>query len=210
MSNNFISPHNLPLISDYLTRRETSITTLIGEIPVNELTTHSDLERETVRIEKEILLTTVQLGEIEFITCETSKSGSFKKENETTKANSQFVHQLSIPYTGDKVLFTCSPVGGVSKSPKPVVIIPIKNTIIINIALNEYNPQLAIHSAMKQMGETLDLLEKNNSTAIEWNKKAKQQISELLRVKFEQISNSSNAKTYTMDSKKNPFQKREA
>ncbi|MFZ4455121.1 MAG: hypothetical protein ACOYOT_02770 [Bacteroidales bacterium] len=210
MSNNFISPHNLPLISDYLTRRETSIASLIGELSLSDLATTSDVEREKVRIEKEILLTPVELGEIEFIACETLKSGSLQKENETAKVNNQFTHRLSIPFIGDKVLFTCSPVGGVSKSPKPVVIIPIKNTIIINIALNEYNPQLAIHSAMEQMGETLDLLEKNNSTAIEWNKKAKQQISELLRAKFDQISNSSNAKTYTMDSKKNPFQKREA
>ena len=178
MSNNFISPHNLPLITDYLVRRENALDSHIAELTLEELGEIADAEREKSRIEREILLNPVTLGEIELDGCQPETIQNMESNSPT-----QFTHKVVIPFSGDKVLFTCSPIGGVRRSNNnPMIIIPLKNKIIINIGLDEYNPPLASETAKGFMKETLSLIKRNNDTVIEWN----QQMIEIIAKRVDQ------------------------
>lgn len=188
MSNNFISPHNLPLISDYLARRESGIVSLVEKLMLSDLEASLDFEKAKFRIEKEIMLTPVTLGEIELSSHLVEKEMLKSSGNDAVRITHRHTHRISIPFTGDKVLFTCSPVGGIpNQHPNPIVVIPLKDSIIINVELTEYNPELAIETANNNMTHTLSLLERNNKTVMEWNDSVAKIIDKSLREKRAQL-----------------------
>lgn len=200
MKNNFISPHNLPLISAFLRRRETNIAILINSLTLIDVHDEFMFRSTLSRIKAEILVEPVELGEIEYAEYELQTNKS-KANKENKKNDKFFIHQIIVPYTGDKAIFCYTPEEGYTLiDPSQVSIIPLSKCLVINIGLTELNPELAIAEAKALMNLTIQFIEKNNVTVQKWNHATEQLIKEKLKEKRDQLIHQFKPQNYNIKS----------
>lgn len=201
MKNNFIAPHNLPQISSFLSRREACIDILINSLTIVDVEDEFMYQKTNQRIRSEILVEPVEMGDIEYVEYELQVNKSKTKQAEEKKNDKFYIHQVIVPYTGNKAIFCYSPDEAYSQiDPSQVSIIPLTKCLVINIGLTELNPDLAIAEAKAMMNLTIQFIEKNNATVLKWNVAAEQNIESKLRQKRSQLIAQQKSQSYKIRS----------
>ena len=189
MKNNFISPKNLPSISQFLKRQEVTMNSLVGNLKINDVKDNTVLLEAIQRIKKSVLLNPVDIGEPQFVDYELDESLSKQKKNfRRENSNNHLIHQIYIPFTGNKELFSYTPEQDLTLlQTDQVVIIPYSNNLIVYVDLQEFNPTLAILEATKLLNLTTQFVESNNKLLDDWNLSIAQRIDEKIKSKREQL-----------------------
>ncbi len=187
MKNNFISPHNLPPFADFLKRREADIKSAINGLTLQDVQDDEMFEKTQFRVKNEILLKLVEFGDIEYVDCEYES----KEEKESNEIVAHYIHQVVIPFIGDKALFSYVPEKGFAVSHKEeVVVIPFSGNLIIYVDLPVLNSESAISHARDLLNLTMQFVQSNNATVADWNKVITHKIEDKLKEKRDHLINS--------------------
>ncbi len=180
---------NLPSISQFLKRREVTLNSLIGCLKINDVKDNTVLLETIQKIKNSVLLDPVYIGEPQFVDYELEGSLSeqnhvFKRENSST----HIIHQIYIPFSGNKELFSYTPEKDLTLlETDQVVIIPYSNSLIVYVDLHEINPALAIEEAERLLDLTKQFIDSNNILLDSWNLSVGQRIEDKINNKREQL-----------------------
>ena len=176
-------------MSQFLKRREVTMNSLIGCLKINDVKDNTDLAETIQRVKDSVLLIPVDIGEPQFVDYEldgllSKQKHVFKRE----KSNNHVIHQIYIPFSGNKELFSYTPEKDLTLLETDlVVIIPYSNSLIVYVDLHELNPALAIEETQRLLDLTKQFIDCNNILLDAWNLSIGQRIEDEINNKREQL-----------------------
>ncbi|CAG5082223.1 hypothetical protein [Parvicella tangerina] len=189
MTNNFISPYNLPFFSQLKTQREAMINSLVNNLKINDVRDDEKFAQTTTRIKHAVLIKKVVFGEPKCIDHEYEEKplniqqqlvGGFSKDH--------YIHQIEFPFTGDTELFNHTPEKGFSYlSSDRGLILPNYNKLTVYADLPELNPTKAIAEARGFLSMTTQFVNANNASIDNWEVSVTQRIDRQLQQKREEL-----------------------
>ncbi len=188
---NFTSPHALPHFSNLKKERESQINSLINSLKLKDVQEDKAFERTKQRIRNAVVLTRVVLGKPQFVDHDFQEVPLTHTQMLVGGVSpNHFIHEISIPFTGDRELFSHVPEEGFSYySSDRGVIVPYSNQIEISVDLPELNPQRATEEVSRVLRMTMEFVDKNNASVETWSFAIGQRIDTLLDKKREELIN---------------------
>lgn len=178
MKNNFISPYNLPPLSDFLARREMEIKALISALPVENFSDEKLYSEILTGIKQMMMIEPVEFGEPCFVDYELELPANYLRSDNADKL---VIHKIEVPYRGDRAMFMYKPdLESVSIFANEVVIIPFAEKLKIYVDAPNVDIDAALKRAKELMALTLRIVLANNLVVHQWNSLAVTKIEQLL------------------------------
>jgi hypothetical protein len=188
MENQFTSFHDLPSILLLKQSKEASINSLINNLKIDDVRDESNFEQTSNHIKNSVILSKVEFGEPKCI--------DHKYEDRPLSRNQQliggvsrdhYIHQIEIPFTGNRELFDHTPEQFSFSSSDRGLILPDSNSLTVYVDLPELNPTKAITEAYNLLSLTMQFVHNNNTNIETWSTNISQQLDQQLQRKREEL-----------------------
>lgn len=178
MENNFKTPFEMPLLSQLMKQRGPLINSSIKNLKIHEVEDNETFEKTKERIKKSILFEPITFGNIKLVDYKYEERTLRPTEQYWVHSKDNYIYELSVPFTGDKVLLEHRPDSLSFQSSDHGIIAPYGSEIKVYVELSELNPDESKLKADELLRLTKDVANKNNDDVMMWNKVAEQKIDE--------------------------------
>lgn len=189
MKNQYLHPNTLRDNSEIFNSRAQQLPTLVNNLKLKDVEEDEAFEKTKKRIKDTILIKPIVLSEAKFIDFEyKQKEVRMEQRFFGNPSSDNYIHEIRIPFEGDRELFVHSFNGMSYSSSDHGVIKPQSSSYATVYAeLSELSPEKAISSAESLFKLTKYIGESNSKLAENWNAAMEQQIDQKLEAKRDEL-----------------------